>query len=186
MVFASKKIYKNKEGDIHVGINAPQGFLECKIEDVKKVLGKLEGRKLFRCHVCNDLRIAKNPLQVCPTCFQIDVYVEINEKEMRGLLKNIDIIDQYLLEHYGTGNDPEKRILSSAVKLTEELGELCNEVLGHSSLQRKDKLDGLDKENLSEEVADVIITTLLLAKVMNVDVEKALEKKIEEINKRYS
>ncbi|RLJ07972.1 MAG: hypothetical protein DRP16_02405 [Candidatus Aenigmatarchaeota archaeon] len=30
-----------------------------------------------------------------------------------------------------------------------------------------------------------MITTLLLAKAMNVDIEKALEKKTEKINKRY-
>jgi len=38
---------------------------------------------------------------------------------------------------------------------------------------------------LPEEFADIIITTLLLAKTMNVDVEKALGKKIEEISRRY-
>jgi len=46
-------------------------------------------------------------------------------------------------------------------------------------------LDDRDKESLSEEFADVVITTLLLAKAMNVDVEKALEKKAEKINERY-
>ncbi len=53
-------------------------------------------------------------------------------------------------------------------------------------MQRKQKLKNLDKENLHGEFADVIITTLLLAKAMNIDIEKALEKKIEKINKRYS
>lgn len=52
-------------------------------------------------------------------------------------------------------------------------------------MQRKQKLDNHNKDNLSEEFADVIITTLLLAKAMNVDIEKALERKIEKVNKRY-
>ena len=52
-------------------------------------------------------------------------------------------------------------------------------------MQRKQKLDNHNKDNLSGEFADVIITTLLLAKAMNVDIEKALERKIEKVSKRY-
>ena len=57
--------------------------------------------------------------------------------------------------------------------------------MAYNSLQRKQKLDNHDKENLPEEFADVIITALLLAKAMNVDIEAALEKKVEKVNKRY-
>ena len=105
--------------------------------------------------------------------------------EFKDLLKFIEIEDERLKEYYGGYSDQEKRILARTVKLTEELGELCNEVLAYNSLQRKQKLDNHDKENLPEEFADVIITTLLLAKAMNIDIEKALERKIEKINKRY-
>jgi len=105
--------------------------------------------------------------------------------ELKDLLKFIEIEDERLKKYYGGYDDQEKRILARAVKLTEELGELCDEVLAHNSLQRKQKLDNHDKENLPEEFADVIITTLLLAKAMNVDIEKALEKKVEKVNKRY-
>lgn len=105
--------------------------------------------------------------------------------EPKDLLKFIEIEDERLKKYYGSHTDQEKRILARTVKLTEELGELCNEILTHNSLQRKQKLDNYDKENLPEEFADVIITTLLLAKAMDVDIEKALEKKIEKVNKRY-
>jgi NTP pyrophosphatase (non-canonical NTP hydrolase) len=105
--------------------------------------------------------------------------------ELKDLLKFIEVEDERLKNYYGGYPDQEKRILARTVKLTEELGELCNEVLAHNSLQRKQKLDNHNKENLPEEFADVIITTLLLAKAMNVDIEKALEKKIEKVNKRY-
>jgi len=47
------------------------------------------------------------------------------------------------------------------------------------------KLSKKDKENLEKEFADVIITTLLLAKSIDIDVAKAIENKIIEINKRY-
>lgn len=105
--------------------------------------------------------------------------------ELKELLKFIDIEDERLKKYYGDYSDQEKRVLVRTVKLTEELGELSNEVLAHNSLQRKQKLDNHDKENLPEEFADVILTALLLAKALNVDIEKALEKKIEKVNKRY-
>lgn len=105
--------------------------------------------------------------------------------ELKDLLKFIEIEDERLKRHYGSYTDQEKRILARTVKLTEELGELCNEVLAHNSMQRKHKLDTYDKENLPEEFADVIITILLLAKAMDVNIEKALEKKVEKVNKRY-
>jgi len=105
--------------------------------------------------------------------------------ELKDLLKFIEIEDERLKKYYGGYDDQEKRILARTVKLTEELGELCDEVLAYNSLQRKQKLDNHDKENLPEEFADVIITVLLLAKAMNVDIEKAFEKKVEKVNKRY-
>ena len=105
--------------------------------------------------------------------------------ELKELLEFIDIEDERLKKAYGHYTDQEKRTLARTVKLTEELGELCEEVLLHSSLQRKDKLDKHDKENLPEEFADVIFTTLLLAKSMNVNIENACERKIAKINKRY-
>lgn len=88
-------------------------------------------------------------------------------------------------ERFGNYPDEEKRILARTVKLMEEMGELCDEILAYNSIQRKDKLDKIEEGNLAEEFADVIITSLLLSNVMEVDIEKALEKKMEKINKRY-
>ncbi len=103
--------------------------------------------------------------------------------ELKELLKFIENEDARLKKYYGY-TDQEKRILARTVKLSEELGELCEEVLSHSSIQRKEKLDGRDDKNLQEEFADVIFTTLLLAKAMNVNIEAAMEKKIEKVNNR--
>ncbi len=102
-----------------------------------------------------------------------------------NLKKFIDKQDKRLREQYGNYPDEEKRILARTVKLVEEVGELCEEVLAHGALQRKDKLEKHDKDNLLGEFADVLITTLLLAKIMKVDIDKALEQKIKKINKRY-
>jgi NTP pyrophosphatase (non-canonical NTP hydrolase) len=104
--------------------------------------------------------------------------------ELSELLRFIEIQDARLNRYY-SGLEQEKMVLARTVKLAEELGELCQEVLAHYSLQSRPKLDSHDKEKLPEEFADVLITTLLLAKSMNVDVEKALERKIQKINQRF-
>mgnify|MGYP001564864256 CR=1 FL=1 len=104
---------------------------------------------------------------------------------LKELLQFIDTEDERLKKYYGSYPDQEKRILARTVKLSEELGELCDEVLSFNAMQRKTKLENHDSENLFEEFADVLITTLLLAKSMNVDIEEALKKKIAKINKRY-
>ena len=104
--------------------------------------------------------------------------------DFKELLKFIDIEDERLKRVFSS-EYRDKIVLVRTVKLTEELGELCDEVLAHSFFQSKHKLSLHDKENLPEEFADVILTTLLLAKSMNVDIENALEKKIEKVNNRY-
>lgn len=104
--------------------------------------------------------------------------------DMKDLLKFIEVESERLRKYYPK-IDEDKIILAQTIKLTEELGELCSEVLAHNSLQRKQKLEDYDKNNIREEFADVVITALLLARSMNVDIEKALEAKIEKINKRY-
>jgi NTP pyrophosphatase (non-canonical NTP hydrolase) len=104
--------------------------------------------------------------------------------ELGNLLRFIETEDEKLKKRYSRYVNEEEVILARTVKLGEEFGELCEEVLAYNLLQRKQKLDNCDKENLPEEFADVIITTLLLAKTMNVDVEKALEEKMQKLNHR--
>jgi NTP pyrophosphatase (non-canonical NTP hydrolase) len=105
--------------------------------------------------------------------------------DIKELLQFIVIEDERLKKYYGNYPDQEKRILARTVKLSEELGELCDGVLSFNAIQRKAKLENYNGENLSDEFADVLITTLLLAKVMNVDIEEALKMKVVKINKRY-
>ncbi len=105
--------------------------------------------------------------------------------EFHELLTFIELEENRIKNYFDSYSDTEKQILGQTVKLTEELGELCNEILAHNSLQRKQKLEIHNKENLPEEFADVIITALILAKTLDVDIIKALEKKIEKVNKRY-
>jgi NTP pyrophosphatase (non-canonical NTP hydrolase) len=103
---------------------------------------------------------------------------------LENLLRFIETEDEKLKKRYSRYVNEEEVILARTVKFGEEFGELCEEVLAYNLLQRKQKLDNCDKENLTEEFADVIITTLLLAKTMNVDVEKALEEEMQKLSHR--
>lgn len=70
------------------------------------------------------------------------------------------------------------------IKLGEEYGELCDEILASAGDQRKDKLD--KPHELEGEFADVVIVAFLLAKSMNVDMQKALKEKIKKIKTKHN
>lgn len=78
----------------------------------------------------------------------------------------------------------EKEILTKTVKLNEEVGELCNDILGILKLQRRAKLEKFDKHNIYQEFADVIITTISLANAARVDIERAVGDKLKTIEER--
>lgn len=87
MVFGGKKIFKNKNGEIHVGLGSPEGFGEGTINDVKKALKNPGKMKLWRCHVCDDLHIGIIPPETCPTCLAVDAFAETNEAEIKNLME---------------------------------------------------------------------------------------------------
>ncbi|HLC64513.1 MAG TPA: hypothetical protein VJI46_00145 [Candidatus Nanoarchaeia archaeon] len=82
----AKTLFKNGKGEIHFGVNAPEGFVSAGKSDAEKSLSKLGKMKLWRCSVCNDMHIGLKPPHECPTCHQIESYVEINEKEFRVVI----------------------------------------------------------------------------------------------------
>ena len=79
----------------------------------------------------------------------------------------------------------EKDILAKTVKLSEEVGELSNDILAVLSLQRESKLRKFDKKNLYEEFADIIISTIILANATRVDISRAVKDKMNKILTRY-
>ena len=78
----------------------------------------------------------------------------------------------------------EKEVLYRTVKLNEEVGELCNDILAVLALQRKAKLKLFDKRNLYAEFADVLITTMQLANAMGVNLDRAVKDKLKKIRTR--
>lgn len=95
----------------------------------------------------------------------------------------VAVENERLYEYYDLG--PDEAPLAQTVKLNEEVGELCDSVLGYRSLQRAEKLERFDERDMDDEFADVIITAFLLADSVGVDVGSALERKIEAVEDRY-
>lgn len=90
-----------------------------------------------------------------------------------------------LQDSYLKGYDLEKRILHAAVKANEEMGELCDVTLKKIGAQRKSKLEELDQQEIEDEIADVMITTGILAHLMGINVETALISKMKKIDTRF-
>ena len=90
------------------------------------------------------------------------------------------------VKKYYDCHDPKMFALTSTVKLNEELGELCQEILATTGMRRKGKADKHNKQTLSEEFADVLITCLILANSLDIDVEKALLEKSQKVTSFYS
>ena len=106
--------------------------------------------------------------------------------DIKSLQQKIAELNVRTRPHYKLYSQEEKEILTKTVKLNEEVGELCNDILSVLRLQRKSKLDKFEKKHIYQEFADVIITTLQLASVAKVDVERAVNDKLITIEERYN
>lgn len=104
---------------------------------------------------------------------------------IKSLQEEIKILNDKTKTHYKLYTQQEKEILTKTVKLNEEVGELCNDILSVLRLQRRAKLEVFDKRSIYGEFADVIITAIQLANVTGVDVERAVHDKLITIEKRY-
>lgn len=102
---------------------------------------------------------------------------------LKNLQEKIRILDQKG-PRYKLYTQQEKAILTKTVKLNEEVGELCNDILSILRLQRRAKLEKFDRRNIYQEFADVIITTIQLAVIAGVDIERAISDKLKKIEGR--
>ncbi|MBI2033344.1 MAG: hypothetical protein HYT10_02660 [Candidatus Levybacteria bacterium] len=104
--------------------------------------------------------------------------------DFKHLQEKIRHLNEVIRPQYRLYTPREKEILTKTVKLNEEVGELCNDILAILKLQRKAKLDKFDKRNMYEEFADVIITAIQLATAAGVDIDRAVTDKLKKIEKR--
>ena len=81
---------------------------------------------------------------------------------------------------------PRERIFSQMLKVSEETGELSEQVLWKFGWQRISKKDKISDEKLGNEIADVILATVRLGRLLDMDIEKLLEKKMEVLKDRFN
>ncbi len=71
-----------------------------------------------------------------------------------------------------------ERLSARVLKLSEEMGELSNEILTKMGLQRQAKIDAFEEIHLEDELADVFGSLLLLAIELDVDIERIMKRKV--------
>lgn len=79
-----------------------------------------------------------------------------------------------------------ERLFARMLKLSEELGELSNEVLTKLGLQRQSKIDAYREHHLEDELADVIGSAILLAIELDIDIAEIMKRKISYTIERLS
>ena len=103
--------------------------------------------------------------------------------EIISRLKSIE--DQLRLQYPDLAHDNEKAILARSAKVSEEWGELIEEILLKLGLQRKEKLLGHDPKNLEKEFGDVFNSLILLGIALHIDVKTAIEMRVGEMYSKY-
>ena len=87
-------------------------------------------------------------------------------------------------ESFLKDQDQKTKILSQTLKISEEVWELSSEILWTLWFVRQEKLHKYTKENLMDELADVVLSTIRLARFMDIDISLALKNKMEKIKNR--
>lgn len=99
-----------------------------------------------------------------------------------------DFIDRTLNKwRYPTAGDysMRERAFAQNLKISEEVGELSEQILWKFWWQRLAKMDKISDEKLATEIADVILATTRLARLLDIDLEKVLKQKIEILKERF-
>lgn len=104
--------------------------------------------------------------------------------ELKELLSKTRKIDEYINQN-NVQITKNERVLLKAAKLPEEVWEFYNELLKGLNFARKQKWE-YSKEELEKELMDVLITTLVLANELEIDVEKQITKKLDIIFDRFN
>ncbi len=80
----------------------------------------------------------------------------------------------------------KERAFAQWLKISEEVWELNEQLLGKFQGQRTSKKDKISDEHLQEEIADVILASIRLARLLDLDVEELLSKKMEKLQERFT
>ena len=92
---------------------------------------------------------------------------------------------QLLDAKFGANASKTESVLSCMVKLTEEVGELSEQVMLRRWRQRDHK-GSYDPDDAGKEIADVIISAMMIAYELDINVSSALTNKISSIREQLS
>ncbi len=99
-----------------------------------------------------------------------------------GFFDEISSIEKNLKDYFSHQSQTEQEIIFSRLaKMTEEIWELNKEILRKFY---KREVKPFSQENLEWEIADVFITLVLLARSLNIDINKVLVNKFKIIKER--
>lgn len=76
-------------------------------------------------------------------------------------------------------------VLARSAKVSEEYGELMDEVLSHLSLQRRDKLNAYKRDNLAKEYADTVLALYLLGLSLDLNIDQVVSNRLDEKYQEY-
>jgi NTP pyrophosphatase (non-canonical NTP hydrolase) len=97
-------------------------------------------------------------------------------------LKEMQIESFELLEKINIKNNVKHNPNSMFLSLTEEVGEVARELSKKQENYRED----FNREQLAEELADVINRTLIIAEDNNIDMDTAFQNKLIKIKQRFN
>lgn len=78
-----------------------------------------------------------------------------------------------------------ERVFAQTLKISEEVWELSEQISWKFWWQRLDKIDKFSDEKLGNELADVIFSTIRLARLLDLDVDEILSKKMKILRERF-
>lgn len=99
------------------------------------------------------------------------------------LKRKIAIFNQLVNKNHEKRSESERLVLKS-MKIGEEVWEFYNEILWHVWFTRVGKQHSRDE--LEKECADIILSTLLVADDLGIDMEKVLEDKLKIVFERFN
>lgn len=100
------------------------------------------------------------------------------EKDSRSLSELQKELDSYISQFKVGYFSP----LSQMIQLSEEVGELAREI--NHQYGEKSKKESESKGSIQEEMGDVLITTMIMANALDIDLDEVMEENMKKFRER--
>ena len=103
--------------------------------------------------------------------------------DLKDIKRKLSIFNKMVNENYKHRSETERLLLKS-LKISEEVWEFHNEILWYVWFTRAGKEHS--RKELEKECIDVLLSTMLVADDLWIDIEKVLEEKLKIVFKRFN